>query len=182
MTTLSKCMFATSLAMALACGGALHAQTNPAQAERAAPAPSAKSNAPDAFFVQEASASGLAEVNLGKLGANQGQSSAVKTFGQQMVDDHTKANEELKTIASGKSIEVSAMPPPDSAKAAVAMAKLSGNEFDSAFKQRMVKDHEKAVKLFSKESSSGKDPELKAFATKTLPTLQHHLELARQLP
>jgi putative membrane protein len=175
-------MLATSLAMAMAFAGTVQAQTNAAQADRAAPSPSAKSNAPDALFVQEASASGLAEVELGKLGASQGQSSAVKTFGQQMVDDHTKANEELKTIASGKSIEVSAMPPPDSAKAAANMTKLSGNEFDAAFKKRMVKDHEKAVKLFSKESSSGKDAELKAFATKTLPTLQHHLEMARQLP
>lgn len=182
MTRLAPRHLALALALALGAAGTALAQTNEAQADRAAPNPSTQTRAPDAKFVEAASASGLAEVALGKLGVQQGQSQEVKTFSQQMVDDHTKANDELKTIAGGKSIPVSTLPMADDAKAATMIANKQGAAFDAAFKKKMVADHEKAVKLFSKESTSGKDPDLKAFATKTLPTLQHHLEMARQLP
>ncbi|SDG32062.1 DUF4142 domain-containing protein [Dyella sp. 333MFSha] len=146
------------------------------------PADMAASTAPDAAFVKKASAAGLAEVTLGKLGAEKGASSDVKTFGQTMVDDHTKAGDELKTIAAAKSIPVSTAPMPADATAAASIGKKDGAAFDTAFKTKMVADHEKVIKLFTTESSTGKDPELKAFATKTLPTLQHHLEMAKQLP
>jgi putative membrane protein len=182
MTRLTPRHLVLALSLALGAAGAVSAQTNEAQADRAAPNPSAMTSAPDAKFVEAASASGLAEVSLGKLGAQQGQSQEVKTFGQQMVDDHTKANDELKTIAGGKSIPVSTLPMAEDAKAATMIAKKQGADFDAAFKKKMVADHEKAVKLFTSESTGGKDPELKAFATKTLPTLKHHLEMARQLP
>jgi putative membrane protein len=183
MNVSSRSLLAAALAVSLSLGSVVQAQTNDApQSDRAAPMSSAKSNAPDAKFVEMASAAGLAEIDLGKLGASQGQSDAVKTFGQQMVDDHTKANDELKTIASSKSIPVSTAPMANDAKAATMIGSKQGAEFDSAFKKKMVADHEKAVKLFTKESTSGKDPELKAFASKTLPTLQHHLQMAQQLP
>jgi putative membrane protein len=136
----------------------------------------------DAEFVRKASASGLAEVTLGQLGASKGNSADTKSFGEQMVKDHTAANDELKSIASGKNLTVSPAPMPADQKAATAMGKKSGDEFDKAFAQKMVADHQKAVALFTKESNSGKDPELKAFATKTLPTLKEHLEMAKKLP
>jgi putative membrane protein len=172
----------SSLVLALAAGPVARAQTNEAQADRAAPTPSAKSNAPDAPFVEKASAAGLAEVSLGKLGAMQGQSGDVKAFAQQMIDDHTKANDELKSIAGSKSISVAALPTASDIKAAAMIGNKKGGEFDAAFKKRMVSDHEKVVKLFSAEASNGKDADLKAFATKTLPVLKHHLEMAQQLP
>jgi putative membrane protein len=121
-------------------------------------------------------------VSLGKLGAEKGASDYVKTFGQTMVDDHTKAGDELKTIAARKSIPVSTAPMPADAEVATMIGKKDGAAFDAAFKTKMVADHEKVIKLFTTESTAGKDPELKAFATKTLPTLQHHLEMAKQLP
>jgi len=136
----------------------------------------------DNEFVRKASASGLAEVALGQLGASQGSSAATKSFGEQMVKDHTAANEELKTIASSKNLTVSPAPMPADKETADAMSKKSGDAFDKAFAKKMVADHQKAVALFTKESTSGKDPELKAFATKTLPTLKEHLEMAKKLP
>jgi putative membrane protein len=160
-------------AVSLFFGGTTLAQT----ASSASP-----SATPDATFVKQASAAGLAEVSLGQLGAEKGTSQDIKTFGQTMVDDHTKAGDELKTIAAGKSIPVSTAPMPADAQAAAVIGKKDGAAFDAAFKTKMVADHEKVIKLFTIESTSGKDAELKAFATKTLPTLQHHLEMARQLP
>jgi putative membrane protein len=136
----------------------------------------------DASFVKAASAAGLAEVKLGNLATQNGGSDDVKTFGKTMVDDHTAAGDELKTIATGKSIPVSSEPMPADAKAADMMAKKNGAAFDKAFKQKMVMDHQKVIKLFTTESTSGKDADLKAFATKTLPTLKHHLEMAQNLP
>lgn len=136
----------------------------------------------DAAFVRKASASGLAEVALGQLGASQGSSADTKAFGERMVKDHTAANDELKSIASGKNMTVSPAPMAADKEAAAAMGKKSGADFDKAFAKKMVADHEKAVALFTKESTGGKDPELKAFATKTLPTLKEHLEMAKKLP
>jgi putative membrane protein len=136
----------------------------------------------DAAFVKEASAAGLAEVALGQMGASQGQSSEVKTFGQQMVTDHGKANTELKGIADTKGLQVSTSPTSKDEAASKAIGAKSGADFDKAFGQKMVMDHRKAVALFAKESTSGKDPELKAFATKTLPTLKEHLDMAQKLP
>jgi putative membrane protein len=147
----------------------------PAFAQTAAPAA-------DAAFVRQASASGLAEVAIGKLGAAQGQSDAVKTFGAQMVRDHEAANDELKTLATRKQWTIASMPVAADQSAAAALAKLQGTTFDQKFAQKMVADHKAAVELFRRESTSGSDPDLKAFAAKTLPTLEHHLEMAKQLP
>jgi len=142
---------------------------------------SMKAPAADAAFVKQASAAGLAEVALGQLGADKGQSQDTKTFGQQMVTDHTKANDELTRIAGTKGLTPSSEPMPADQKAAKAIEAKSGDAFDKAFAAKMVADHKKAVALFTKESTSGKDPELKAFATQTLPTLKQHLEMAQQL-
>lgn len=136
----------------------------------------------DAAFVKEASAAGLAEVALGQMGASQGSTDQVKTFGQQMVTDHEKANNELKGIADTKGLQVSTSPSSKDEAASKAIGAKSGAAFDQAFGQKMLMDHRKAVALFAKESTSGKDPELKAFATKTLPTLKQHLDMAMKLP
>lgn len=182
MPPIANRLLALSLAMSCAFAGTALAQTNEAQSDRAAPTPSARSNAPDAKFVEAASAAGLAEVALGQLGASQGQSTEVKAFGQKMVEDHSKANDELKTIASGKSIPVSMAPMASDTKAAAMIGKKQGAGFDAAFKKKMVADHEKVIKLFTTESTSGKDADLKAFAAKMLPDLKGHLQMAQQLP
>jgi putative membrane protein len=179
MNRLSSRSIVFSAALALAMCGVTASQANdvPPTADG-----STMSTAADTSFVKTASAAGLAEVSLGKLAATKGQSDATKAFGQTMVDDHTKAGDELKNLASTKSIPVSTAPMPADADAATAIGEKQGAEFDAAFKAKMVADHEKVIKLFSNEASSGKDRDLKAFAAKTLPTLQHHLEMAKQLP
>jgi putative membrane protein len=137
-------------------------------------------NSADQAFAMAAAEGGLAEVELGRLAADHASSPDVKKFGQRMVDDHGKANEELATILTQKKIT-----PPTALKGKEKsnydrLAKLNGAAFDRAYMSDMVKDHEKDVKEFERESTSGKDPDLKAFATKTLPTLQDHLKMARE--
>jgi len=132
-------------------------------------------------FVHEAARAGKAEVQLGKMATKQATSPDVQQFGQRMVTDHTEANEKLMAMAKDKNIDVPTKMDSQHQKTAEKLAKLQGASFDRAFIRHMVEDHEKAVKLFSKEAHQGQDPDLKAFAAKTLPTLQEHLKMATQL-
>jgi len=132
-------------------------------------------------FVHKAARAGIAEVKLGKIAAEQAASPGVQQFGQRMVTDHTKANEKLKTIAQDKNIDVPTEMEAQHQEFAETLAKLQGAGFDRAYIRQMVEDHEKAVKLFSKEAQEGQDADLKAFAAETLPTLQEHLKMASQL-
>jgi putative membrane protein len=130
-------------------------------------------------FVEKAAAHGLAEVELGKLAAQKASSSEVKQFGQRMVDDHGKANDELKQLASTKGITLPGAPDKAHQRDMDKMSKLSGEQFDREYMQHMVKDHKQDVKDFEKQSKGAKDADLKAFAAKTLPTLQEHLRMAQ---
>jgi putative membrane protein len=154
-------------------GSALQAQEKSAKA--------AKAGGADHKFVVEAAQGGMAEVELGRLAAEKASSSDVKKFGQKMVDDHTKANDQLKSVASQKGIT---LPTQAGAKEKAEMerlSKLSGAAFDKAYMQHMTKDHHKDVAEFQKEANSGKDPDIKNFASQTLPTLQEHLRLAEDV-
>jgi len=139
-----------------------------------------KETSPDQAFAIAAAEGGLAEVELGKLAADHASSPDVKKFGQQMVDDHGKANEELASIITPKGITAATTLKGKEKSTYDRLSKLNGAAFDRAYMSDMVKDHEKDVKEFEHESISGKDPDLKAFATKTLPTLQDHLKMARE--
>jgi putative membrane protein len=135
--------------------------------------------AADDMFVTKAAKGGMAEVELGKLASEKGTSDAVKQFGQRMVTDHGKANDELKSLAQSKNVT---LPTEIDAKEKALrdrLMKLSGPAFDRAYMQAMVADHVKDVNEFKMESKSGKDPEVKAWAAKTLPTLEEHLKMAR---
>ncbi len=134
----------------------------------------------DNNFATKAAQGGMAEVQLGNLAKEHASSSDVKNFGQQMVDDHTKANDELKSIAAKKNIT---LPTDLSAKDQATydrLSKLNGAEFDRAYMKDMVSDHRTDVAEFQHEADHGTDPDLKSFAGKTLPTLQHHLQLAEK--
>jgi putative membrane protein len=138
----------------------------------------AKTN-PDQKFVMDAAKGGMAEVELGKLATEKASSAEVKSFGQRMVDDHTKASDELKTLAQSKNIT---LPTEIDAKEKALrdrLAKLSGEAFDRAYMTAMLDDHRKDANEFRMESRAGKDPEVKAWAAKTLPTLQEHLKMAQ---
>jgi Predicted outer membrane protein len=135
----------------------------------------------DYEFVTKATQGGLTEVQLGQLAVEKATNPAIKEFGQKMVTDHGKANEELKALASSKN----AVPPvkftrkEDSTLAD--LQKASGPEFDRAYAKAMLKDHKKDVKEFKDAAKDLKDPDLKAFAEKTLPVLEDHLRMAEQL-
>lgn len=137
-------------------------------------------SAADKDFVMEASCGGMAEVALGELAQQKGQSDAVKQFGKHMVEDHGKANNELTGLASRKGIVVPAALKPKYQKVVDSLSKLSGAAFDKQYMREMVKDHENDVAAFQKESERGKDSELAAWAKQTLPTLQDHLKMARE--
>jgi putative membrane protein len=138
-----------------------------------------KKVADDSTFVTKAAKGGMAEVELGKLATEKGSSDQVKQFGQRMVDDHSKANDELKTIAQQKNMT---LPTEIGAKEKALrdrLTKLSGAAFDRAYMQAMLADHRTDVNEFRMESRSGTDTDIKGFATKTLPTLEEHLKMAQ---
>lgn len=142
---------------------------------------SGKLSAADKNFVMKAAEGGLAEVQLGQLATQNAQSDEVKQFGQRMVDDHTKANDQLKQVAEQKGVT---LPTDLSAKDKAEkdrLSKLKGEQFDRAYMQHMVMDHKKDVAEFKKESTSAKDSDVKNFASQTLPTLEDHLKQAQQV-
>jgi len=139
---------------------------------------SANSN-PDASFYKNAAEAGIAEVDEGQLAQDKGTNQEVKDFGARMVKDHGAANDKLKALAAQKNVE---LPTSTSVGQMALEAKLkveSGDTFDKAYIKSQVRAHEMAVRLFTKEANSGQDPDAKAFASSTLPTLQDHLKMAR---
>lgn len=133
----------------------------------------------DKAFVQKAAIGGMAEVEMGKLAQQKASNDQVKQFGARMVEDHSKANDELKQVTSGKGMT---LPTDLDAKKKNTMAKLqqlSGAQFDRAYMDEMVSDHRATVAEFRKESTSGKDSDVKSFAGKTLPKLEDHLKMAQ---
>jgi len=133
----------------------------------------------DSAFAMKAAQGGMAEVKLGELASEKGTSQTVKDFGKRMVDDHGKANDELKSLASKKGWT---LPTDISAKDQATydrLSKMSGAQFDREYMSDMVKDHKTDVSEFQREADRGTDSELKAWAAKTLPTLQEHLTMAQ---
>jgi len=135
----------------------------------------------DRQFIKKAAQGGLAEVELGKLATEKAASPEVKQFGQRMVDDHGKANDQLKQVASQKGITVPEKLNAKDAATKTRLEKLSGKAFDRAYMQDMVADHTKDVSEFRTESKSAKDPDVKSFASQTLPTLKDHLKEAKSI-
>ncbi|HET9834483.1 MAG TPA: DUF4142 domain-containing protein [Vicinamibacterales bacterium] len=138
------------------------------------------SGSEDIEFILDAAKGGMAEVELGKLAADRAQNDEVKKFAQRMVDDHSKANDQLKQIAESKGIKI---PTDTEAKQKALMQrleKLQGAAFDRAYMNAMVNDHVKDVNEFKREANSGRDSQVKSFASSTLPTLEEHLQQAKQ--
>jgi putative membrane protein len=135
-------------------------------------------SAADKKFAMEAADGGMAEVQLGQIAVKNAKSDAVKQFGQRMVDDHSKANDQLKDWAGKKGVT---LPADVSAKHKAmidSMSQKSGDAFDRAYMADMVKDHKTDVALFDREANRGTDPDLKSWAAATVPTLREHLKMA----
>ena len=138
--------------------------------------------APDASFVNKAAMGGMMEVKLGEAATTRASEEAVKVYGRRMVDDHGKANGELKDLATKKGWSLPADLDEMHKKMSEKMTMLSGAEFDRAYSEHMLKDHEMVVKEFEHAAQKAADADLRAWATKTLPTLKEHLQMARELP
>jgi putative membrane protein len=135
----------------------------------------------DKKFVKDAAIGGMTEVELGKLAAQKASRDEVKQFAQKMVDDHTKAGEQLKQIASKENIQIADALDSKHQSRIDKLSKLSGQDFDKAYVKDQLKDHQSDVKDFSAEAQNGTNPNVKAFASNTLPTLQEHLDLVKNL-
>jgi putative membrane protein len=133
----------------------------------------------DRKFIEKAAVGGMAEVQLGKLATQKAGADQVKQFGQRMVDDHSKANDQLKQVASSKNVTLPTDVDKSTKREMDKLSKLSGADFDREYMKNMVSDHKKDVSDFKSEASRAKDPDVKQFAASTLPTLQEHLQLAQ---
>ena len=133
----------------------------------------------DLAFMNDAAPGGMAEVELGKLAVSKTQNAEIKAFAQKMIVDHSKAGDELKQLATQKKVTL----PPDVLPAhkqlMEKLSKLSGADFDKEYVKAMVEAHEKDVTAFENVSKTAADADVKAFATKTLPTLKMHLEMIK---
>jgi putative membrane protein len=135
----------------------------------------------DLEFARKAAEGGLKEVRLGELAQQQAASEQVQQFGERMVEDHGKANEQLMQIADAKGIELPQELSQEAQQLYDELQQKSGAEFDQAYMDEMVSDHQKDVESFSEFAASGQDQELVQFATETLPVLEQHLEMAEQI-
>ncbi|WP_426702611.1 DUF4142 domain-containing protein [Rhodanobacter sp. Col0626] len=168
---LTRVVAASALSFGVACA---------AFAQSATKAPLV-ANAADSTFMTHAAADGIAEVQMGQMALDKSSDAEVKKLAQRIVDDHTKANTTLRTLAQAKQVTLPAAPMQDAQKAAEDMKKLDGKAFDQSWTDSMVKNHQKAVALFTAENKQTQDPDMRKFTSSTLPTLQGHLETARQV-
>jgi putative membrane protein len=122
----------------------------------------------DKTFMRKAAKGGMMEVAMGKLAAQNAQSDDVKSFGKRMVTDHSKANDELKSIAAKKGVKLPSKEPSEKWTS------------DKAYMDMMVKDHGKDLAEFQEEANTGTDPDVKKFAEDTAKVVQEHLDLAKE--
>ena len=123
----------------------------------------------DKTFMKKAAKGGMMEVAMGQVAEQKAQSEDVKSFGKRMVTDHSKANDELKSIASKKGVQLP--------------SKHHSGKWtsDKAYIDMMVKDHEKDLAEFKEEANSGSDPDVKKFADDTAKVVQEHLDVAKEI-
>jgi putative membrane protein len=136
-------------------------------------------SAADKKFVEKAASGGLAEVQAAQLAQQKGKDQKVKDFAQQMITDHTAANDKLTSLAQQKGVTVPSELEAKDQKEVDRLGQLDGKKFDRAYLKAEVRDHQEMLSLLQKEAKSGKDPDLKSFAQDTIPTVQKHLDMAQ---
>jgi putative membrane protein len=137
-------------------------------------------NEKDTEFAVAAADGGMLEVQLGQLAQTNGTSSKVKEFGKSMIQDHSKANDELKALAQQKNITLPQKLSDKNQKKYNDLSEKRGTEFDKAYTKFMVDDHEDDIDEFKKEAEKGDDAEIKSWASGKVTTLEHHLEMAKE--
>jgi putative membrane protein len=136
---------------------------------------------PDSAFYKNAAEGGISEVELGNLAQTKSNNDSVKEFGAMMVKDHSAANDKLKTVAASKNVSLPTSASVGQMATKAKLEVLSGDAFDKSYIKGMIKDHEEDIALFKKEAASGQDPDAKAFAVATLPTLRAHLKKIKSI-
>lgn len=181
---LSKLALLLSLGTLISSNAILvHAESNTATTTQAPSVKAAQSVSDvDTKFVNEAAEAGTAEVEFGKLAEKKAASDTVRQFANQMVKDHTEANDKLKQIAEAKGLRVNTELSPRHKKELAKLEKLSGADFDKEYMESQRTDHKKVVSLFKKQSEKGVDSDLKNFAATTLPVVEHHKKKADDKP
>jgi putative membrane protein len=161
------------IAITAAFGMTLHAQDNASSASSA-------SQKPDTSFITNAAMANLAEVELGKLGAQKAQNEDLKKLSEHIQKDHSAANEKLQPIAQKQGITLPETLDRRHEQAKTKLQDLSGPEFDKAFATVLLRDHARSIALFQREAQMGQDPEIKDYAKSTLPTLKQHMKSAQK--
>lgn len=141
--------------------------------------PSTASEA-DISFIKHAASDGVSEIKLSQMALEKSSSAGVKRLAQRLIDDHTITHEGLRALAQGKRITLPT-PPAEADKTLAALKGKDGAAFDKAWAEAMVKSHQKAVAMFTTEKRRAQDPDIHNFAAKTLPVLNQHLKMARDL-
>jgi putative membrane protein len=181
-------LFSAAMTFALLLASPLAAQIgNPAGVEPGTPQRSPGTPAPDhantqdRLFARLLAAGGMAEVDFGKIADAKAQSSEVKEFARRMVQDHTKAGEQLTTIARAANISLPRELDPDHKAMRDELDKATGAAFDRAYMQGQIVEHQKAAILLQYEIGLGQDAQLQRYAADTLPAILEHLELAKDI-
>ena len=138
-------------------------------------------NPVDRDFVRTLGEANLAEIDVSRVALGKSTDDNVKKFARHMIDDHTQANNALKEVCDKKGVTLPAAADDDHRKDLVRMADLKGVDFDRSYAAVMVSDHKKAVDLFENLLKNGKDPDVRTYAEKTLPTIRKHLTMAEEL-
>jgi putative membrane protein len=134
-----------------------------------------------ADFMVKAADGGMEEVEMGRMAGDKATNQRVKNFGQMMVDDHSKANDELKSLASQRNVTLPATVSSNHQSDMDNVNKKTGKDFDKKYMSMMVDDHQKDVSEFEKASKNVKDADVKAWIDKTLPVLRKHLDSAKAI-
>jgi putative membrane protein len=171
-----KCLIVLAPVMALLAGPALAQQT-----AAIGDAATAQLNDVDRQFVATAGSGGLAEVAAARVAEQQAGNMQVKDMAQRMIADHSKANEKLASLASKAGVPAPTAPDAKQKAEATKLKTLGGTAFDRAYVRDEIRDHKETIALFRKEAQSGQNPQLKQFASQTLPTLQQHLKMAQKI-
>lgn len=135
----------------------------------------------DSDFVQMAGLASNAEIELSQLALQTSKNARVRYYAEKMVADHTQSAKELKQLASRKGLTVPSGLDEMHRKSADSLARLPNTQFDQAYMDQMIADHEQAVTLFRQQTQTGADDGLRQFAIRMLPHLQEHLRQAREI-
>ena len=177
----ASCLAAFALAPAWAQQQGNPAVATPGTQSRSGLPASNQPNVSDRNFARAAAAGGLAEVELGRLVDYNGQSPEARQFGQRMVADHSKANDQLKALAVAANIPLPNAPGPEDQAMRERLDKMRGEAFDRDYIRGQISAHQETVQLFEYEIESGQDAQLKNYAAQTLPVLMRHLEMAQNI-